>query len=82
MSLIAKLGLITVLSEDFDLCELGAQYGSPCPIPAGNIQIAITAQVPAQIPSIKVTAIVLGTDPDGNEIMCLEGPLQLKAGKG
>lgn len=80
MTLIAKLGVITLLSEEYDLCELGAKYGTPCPIAAGNINIAITAQVPSAVPSIQVTAFVLGTDADGNQIMCLEGPMTLKAG--
>ena len=39
IKVVAKYGIITVLDQSYDVCDLVQQIGKQCPIPAGIVKV-------------------------------------------
>ncbi|XP_065914004.1 putative phosphatidylglycerol/phosphatidylinositol transfer protein DDB_G0278295 [Dysidea avara] len=77
IKVVAKYGIITVLDQSYDVCDLVQQIGKQCPIPAGPLSGSATTMVPSDVPPGKYHADIEGTDQDGKPMICLMAECQL-----
>lgn len=69
-----KLGLIKLLSKQFDLCEekeIWKGTGLQCPLEAGHYRVTKSVNLPKEIPPAKYTVYMLGYTSDEEELFCL-----------
>jgi hypothetical protein len=74
----AKLGLIPIFTQTFDLCAQAATANITCPIAAGtDVVLSVTQPIAAAVPAGSFTLQVKALATDGKEILCLSGRVQV-----
>ncbi|KAF5359309.1 hypothetical protein D9756_003361 [Leucocoprinus leucothites] len=69
-----KLGLIKLLTKEFDLCEEArkAELSVQCPVQPGHYTVEHKVTLPKEVPRAKFTVDVLGYTVDDDDLMCLK----------
>ncbi|KAF8140185.1 ML domain-containing protein [Boletus edulis] len=68
-----KLGLIKLLTKQFDVCEeaRSANATVQCPVQEGDYEVSQTVALPGEIPRAKFNINVKGYTKDDDDLLCL-----------
>ncbi|KAK7058893.1 Phosphatidylglycerol/phosphatidylinositol transfer protein [Paramarasmius palmivorus] len=68
-----KLGLIKLLSKEFDVCDeaRNAEAEVQCPVEEGSYEVTQTVALPKEIPKAKFKVEVRGYTKDDDDMVCL-----------
>ncbi|TFL03557.1 ML domain-containing protein [Pterulicium gracile] len=71
---VVKLGLIKLLSKQFDLCEEARKANATvqCPIKPGQYEVIQSVDLPKEIPKAKFTVSVRGYTIDDDDLACVD----------
>ncbi|KAF8843992.1 hypothetical protein BDN67DRAFT_1008439 [Paxillus ammoniavirescens] len=71
---VVKLGLIKLLSKQFDVCQEArtANASVQCPVEKGDYTVVQTVSLPKEIPQAKFTVTVRGYTKDDEDMLCLD----------
>ncbi|KAJ7923332.1 ML domain-containing protein [Mycena leptocephala] len=71
---VVKLGLIKLLTKQFDVCKEAAKANASvtCPVEEGEYEVTHTVQLPREIPPAKFVVSVRGYTADEDTMLCLD----------
>ena len=69
-----KLGLIKILTKEFDICEEAKanNVSLQCPVQEGTHEVTHTVELPREIPPAKFNVHINGYSKDEEDLMCLD----------
>lgn len=70
IKVVAKYGLITILDQEYNVCDLVQDINMTCPLAAGPLSGSATTHVPGDVPGGKYHVDVSATDQDGGKLLC------------
>ena len=79
MNLVAKLGFLKIIDENYDLCELHKDQGG-CPI-TGDTIVNFSRMISDKYPNAKIGMEMRVFDAMNNTAVCLSGKLEIVQGQ-
>ncbi|KAF9433802.1 Phosphatidylglycerol/phosphatidylinositol transfer protein [Entomortierella beljakovae] len=71
IDVVAKVGVIKLLTKKFDFCEESVKVDKPCPVASGEQYLQHSVELPKEIPPGKYVVNIQVHNPDGQQVTCL-----------